>query len=207
MPKISQLTKNLFSFRMPPRYVVASLIAFLGLIISVTAAYWLKLATSEEVDVQSGLPVDSNSPERIPLTRQDVDVVLAIDYSGSMDGDKGSDPSGLRKQAAEVLISSLAADIFPRSTRLGYVEFATTAKPAVGLTTLEAYVDRKGLIEAVYQPPSLDLEYTNIPNALLTAQDMLFPEGEPVSKNVPSIVLLTDGYPTGAGSISEQAME
>lgn len=74
----------------------------------------------------------------------DVDLVLAVDNSCSMFGDEtckdvpnvASDPDLLRVKAAEMVINSLAADLFPRKTQISTIEFGGYANKLATLTEL-----------------------------------------------------------------------
>lgn len=209
MPQITRLFKNIDRPKLTTFWVALSILAMLGSIASFFGYWWLNQATASEV-VANATPPSSESDQGqrgdMPI-RQDVDVVLAVDFSGSMEGDSGSDPDGLRLRSAEVMASSLAADIFPRVTRMGYLEFGKYAVAAQELTEVEPTEARLEIIKKIYTH-TLEAEsdwsqfanYTNIADAFETAGEMLenAPTGEENKyvKNTPAIILMTDGEPT-----------
>lgn len=194
--------------------------SLVGLLISLGGYYWLHIVSKQYSIPTTETPiVDPIILEPISDIRRDVDVVLAIDFSGSMDGDHGSDPDELRLQAAEIMASSLAADIYPRQTRMGYVEFGSKAIDAQELILIDSNDARLQLINAIYQPspgrksdPEFG-DYTNI-GATLEMVDLMLhgssdtsnnnSSSEPMpEKNTPALIILTDGRPT-AGYTTEE---
>ena len=194
---------------MARRYWIWSGLALLGLLTILAAIYWLDKATSAYINVSPNVP-DQGYLESVfesPFAmRQDVDVFLAIDFSGSMRGNdylEATDPQNLRLAAAELMVASLAADVFPRVTEMGYLAFGENADVIQPLASVENPDARKALIRRLDTPDYS--EYTNIVAALKIADEQLFPNGQPRSSNVPALVLLTDGDPRGGDPDNTEA--
>lgn len=189
--------------KMARQYWIASVLALVSSLAMFGGVWWLDQAVVEPVSVAAAeQPATQTVPtafEGLEETRQDVDVALAIDFSGSM---TETDPEQLRLQAAELLVSSLAADVFPRATEMGYIAFGTEATVEQELVPVEQEGARADLIQ------KLDLnrfdDFTDIASVLERAYEMLFPEENRRSENIPSLILLTDGEPrAGTGTRGE----
>jgi len=195
--------------RMALRYWVYSVLAAIGAFAMVGGAVWLNQATSKSVSLHALQPTPEPALtwSKPPFeNRQDVDVVLAIDFSGSMIGPtkvEATDPDALRLDAAELLVASLASDVFPRATRMSYIVFTTTVEILQPLSSVEDPQARKALIERLRKPRTIG--DTNIVGTLRTAYGLLFPGGKSASTNIPALVLLTDGDPRGAGPDNDEA--
>jgi uncharacterized protein YegL len=194
---------------MARRYWIWSSLALLGALAALAGIYWLDRATSASVKASPNVPDRTYLASEFepPFTRrQDVDVFLAIDFSGSMRGNdylEATDPNNLRLAAAELMVASLAADVFPRVTEMGYLAFGEQAEIIRPLVNVEDPEARKALIRQLYSPDYS--EYTNIVAALKTASNELFPDGRPRSSNIPALVLLTDGDPRGGDPDNTEA--
>lgn len=209
MRNFSKLLKNIDRPKFTRVWAILSILALLASLLSFFGFWWLNQATAKEVAMKASPPLVDQNTGTVggPPGRQDVDVVLAVDFSGSMEGATGSDPDGLRLRAAEVMASSLAADIFPRVTRMGYLEFGKYAVKAQELTEVEPTEARQEIIKKIYNRSSAAMadwsefvNYTNIADAFETAGTMLqnAPAGDnnQYRKNTPAIVFMTDGEPT-----------
>lgn len=210
--RLSFLTQNLFNIQMSGSSWLVTGVALLLAIACFLSVYWLdeavkKTAACTPIDP----PIDTFGGGEI--VRHEVDAVLINDFSGSMDGVSGSDPDSLRFQAAELMVSLLAADIYPRTTNMGYVIFSQWGVSSYPLSAIDQGNHRENLISVLSETPegitSDDwYDYTNIASALDQATSMLFTDGKRKSQNTPAIILLTDGEPTrGVGGDSEVAME
>lgn len=170
---------------------------------------------------QSGVsPQGAASPmhptDPVTDTYQEVDAMLVIDNSGSMFGKYcgdnkplpggASDRDGLRLEAANIIITSLAADIEPRGTNLGIVAFGDTVELVSQLTYIgsndPADAARALLSQKITPPPCLG--DTNIVDALKVARDELRSPRH-IPGNTPAIIFLTDGFPTKGGNEPEIA--
>jgi len=168
--------------------------------------WWLGRATEADkfVDVPAvSTEFEISDIEYQPLgrERQDVDVLLAIDFSGSMRGTSdmaATDPNELRLQAAELMILSLASDVFPRTTQMGYLAFGKDVEIIQTPISVEDPKARLDIVSQLGKPRYSDR--TNIEATLNIAYDLLFSEGKRDSDNIPSVVLLTDGEPVGGSS-------
>lgn len=114
-----------------------------------------------------------------------VDVVLAIDRSGSMarDGTNPPEPLTAVKTAAQYFVDALSSN-----SRTGLVSFATQARLEQPITAEHARITAAVNAVAIH---SDGVQQTNIGDALRSASDSLVGSQ---SKKV--IVLLTDGLPT-----------
>jgi len=209
MPNLTRILKNIDRLNLSTGWIILMVLALLGSLISYLSYKWIDMATSQTVDLHATSPAHQQNTANIKSIsdRIDVDVVLAVDFSGSMEGDHGSDPDNLRLRAAEIMASTLAADIFPRNTSMGFVEFGSTALPSSELISVEKEEDRQILIQKIYERSDKAenedwTKLTNISGALDESTKLLdnmkaSREKKGVNvKNVPAIILLTDGVPT-----------
>ncbi len=122
---------------------------------------------------------------------QPVDVMLALDRSGSMASDKKSPPQPLTqaKDAAEEFVSKMTG-----SDQVGYVSFATkVSQPIDQELTKNFSAVRNSISETEIGKDGV--QYTNIGDALLSARnEFLSQRKNKEARQV--IVLLTDGAPT-----------
>ena len=216
--RISYVTNN----KMSVGSWVFTFLSLLGLLLSLGGYYWLDTVSKQYQTSMPEMPqTQALTLPAIKTIRHDVNVVLAIDFSASMLGDTGSDPSSLRLRAAEIMASSLAADIYPRCTQMGYVEFGTKAIAGQNMSLINTDQARLDLVKSINDPskrveiPNFG-QYTDIAGALDLADQMLQASGNAdancvkpnsnsdtsVKVNTPAIVLLTDGRPT-IGDMSE----
>lgn len=185
--------------KMAARYWIYSILSFVGALAMVGGIYWLNTASKISVKAVANPPTQGFIASRLdpPFSnRHDVDALLAIDFSGSMRGTnemEPSDPDDLRLDAAELMIASLAADVFPRTTTMGYVAFGTDATLLRSLVEVEDPNARLSLIESL-RTAKYSGE-TNIVATLKLAKTVLLPDGQVRSDNTPALVLLTDGDP------------
>jgi hypothetical protein len=192
--------------QMTLRYWVYSVLAALGALAMVGGNWWLGEATGANklVNVPAApTELDISDIEYQPLgeNRQDVDVLLAIDFSGSMRGTSdmaATDPNDLRLQAAELMVLSLASDVFPRATQMGYLAFGRDVEIIQTPVSVEDPEVRLDIVSRLGKPGYSDR--TNIEATLSTAYDLLFSDKKRDPDNIPAVVLLTDGEPVG-GSI------
>jgi hypothetical protein len=194
--------------KMASRYWGWSGFAALGAIVMAGCVLWLDAASSKRVSIPPPSPPSTifGATGAPPFKRQDVDALLVIDFSGSMRGTEdieATDPNDLRLAAADLMITSLAADVFPRATRMGYIAFGKEAVPIRPLESVEDPAVRKELISSLGTPEYT--EYTDIAGALKLAYQELFPNNQQASTNIPSLILLTDGDPRGGGPDNNEA--
>lgn len=219
--RLSYVTTN----KMSLRSWLFTFFSLVGLLASLGGYYWLDEVSKQYSNSITETPlVDPVKLKPISDIRHNVDVVLAIDFSASMDGDNGSDPDELRLRAAEIMASSLAADIYPRYTRMGYIEFGSKVVEAQKLDLINSNDARLQLIKAIYEPSperksiSEFGNYTNIGATLEMADQMLNENDDTEAddnsssdtdqseeKNTPALVILTDGRPT-TGYTSEESI-
>lgn len=172
-----------------------------GLTIAPTPTPSTNNTPQAELDIPPPIP-----PARLP----DVDAVVVIDNSGSMFGytcinrtpRPANDPQNLRVQGAQVVITSLAADLDPRQTSLSIITFGDTITKVRELTRLSNDDPRvrDDLVFSISNPPCQG--DTNIAGALQAALDELR-SPRATAGNVPTIIFLTDGAPTKGGSFAE----
>lgn len=120
-----------------------------------------------------------------------VDVVLAIDRSGSMrsDGTNPDEPLTSAKNAATSFIDRMTAE-----DQVAYLSFATNASYPLDQTLTPSLSKAKNAVKATHILPD-GTQYTNIGDALFRAgQELSTLRHENGSK--PVVVLLTDGDPT-----------
>lgn len=130
--------------------------------------------------------------KRVPALAQfaaerNLDVVLLIDNSGSMEG---NDPAGLRWSAAQLFV-----DLANPGDRVGALAFATDVQPlggaaAGGLTRIQDSRSRETLKRSL--APRAPEGATNMEAALRQALELL--RGD-AGGNRPMVVFLTDGRP------------
>ena len=127
-------------------------------------------------------------PTSSAVCTQPVDVIMAIDASGSMnsDGDDPPQPLTTVKFAANNF-----AQLFSESDRLGVVSFATDASIQTPLSSNIAA--RSRAIDNIVITPEAETGYTNVAQALAMANIELT---ENITTNQQAIILLTDGLPT-----------
>jgi Mg-chelatase subunit ChlD len=122
---------------------------------------------------------------------QPVDVILAIDRSGSMSSDSKIPPQPLTqaKEAAADFVSLMS-----EKDQVGYVSFATEATNPID-QELSGNRDRVRERILMTQIGSNGIQYTNIGDALVRARSELRSQRRNPEAN-PVIILLTDGAPT-----------
>jgi len=166
--------KNINRLSLSPSNTIITALAFLGAIVAFLAYQWLIQATRQEVDFTDFIhKPPPGTQEPLGSSRIDVDVILMMDWSGSM---KASDPNDFRLSAAELLASSLALDVYPRHTRMGYIQFSSKAIPALDLVSIEDEENRRNLINTIPFPPSYkdsNPDSTYVMPAFDLAYDML----------------------------------
>lgn len=109
-------------------------------------------------------------------------VVYVLDNSGSMED---TDPSNMRYEAASLFTSLLAND----GNYVGTVVFADDIKLCHPVEEIKSFEDKKKLIAEIEKTEIKG--WTNIGDALMTAEEMLEKNGNP---NIDSVILfLTDG--------------
>jgi Mg-chelatase subunit ChlD len=147
---------------------------------------------------------------------QDVDVIIAIDNSGSMFGrycdsgqpipGGGNDSDNMRIEAANIVIASLAADLYPRETSLGIITFGDPPRMVRPLTAMSSNDPndpaRSELAAAISNPECAG--DTDIVEAMRIARDELNSERR-TAGNVPAVIFITDGRDTMGGG--EPAIE
>lgn len=186
--------------KMPLGSWLFTLFSLVGLVLSLWGFYWLGQVSKQQDNRFSLLSETEPAPlPAIKDIREEVDLVLEMDISGSIDD---VDKDSIRFQAIEMIASSLALDIFPRFTQIGYVVFGTDAHQIEKMATIDNEQARLKLIEAIKSTGGDDGDKTNIYQALQLADQMLdeakINNKKNGKENTPSILLLTDGRPTGA---------
>jgi hypothetical protein len=178
---------------------------------SFSSAKWLETANlmpaiEHPASDLAGLQVDDAYKVQVDdYKRRDVDVMVAFDISGSM---KTHDPGAQSLEAAALIASSLADDIFPRTTHMGAIAFGQDAYLLQPMESLEDPARRIAIIESLYRRNGEDCNILNV--------RCLFPEDQtdmsgaldiaeaefarikaenPDSTNVPTFILFTDGAP------------
>jgi len=181
------------------KFWIFSGIFLFGAIVCAVTVWWLDRALAYKVSYEP--PVEDTIgiiPVTEPPIPQDVDLVIAIDNSGSMCCTPGTDKQNLRLRAAELVITSLAADIYPRQTSIALVTFGDRAELTQSLISIGDSSAREQLVKKI-QDPGYYSNSTNIVEALDVAYRELFESGNHIPTNTPALVLLTDGEPTGLG--------
>ena len=174
------------------KLIISGLSLFLAAVAAV-CSYWMSLAIANQVLVKPNF----DTVNLVPVTDnaiRNVDLIIAIDNSGSMYYGPATDSGDLRIRAAELIITSLAADIYPRQTSISVVSFGSKSEILAPLTRLEEPGSRKLLIEKARQTRHDD--NTNIIAALDDAYSELFESQNRTDGNAPAVILLTDGVPT-----------
>lgn len=122
------------------------------------------------------------SAEALTSSTEALDVVLAIDSSGSM---KRNDPHDLRKQAAKLFISLLSI-----RDRISVISFSTRGEVLAGFESAGDKSSKKTLFRAVDKVSSSGL-YTDILDALQKALEVQ--QKEPLVGQEKIVILMTDG--------------
>ncbi len=117
-----------------------------------------------------------------PYAKDSIDVVLAIDSSGSM---KKTDPMSLRIPAAKLFMSLLDKD-----DRAAIISFSGSSKPLIEFTPVNNEENKETLFKAAEQITSDGL-YTNLYDAMNSGIKML--PGDNESDRSQIIVLMSDG--------------
>ncbi len=145
--------------------------------------------TQEQIYFTWSLPF--NYDPELESCEQPVDVILALDRSGSMQSDSKDPPQPLTaaKDAAIAFLDRLTPQ-----DQAGYVSFATEATNPIDelltprITSVKEAVDNTFILTGSTQ-------YTNIGDAIARARDE-FLSGRPNPDAKQVLVLLTDGVPT-----------
>lgn len=131
-----------------------------------------------------------------------VDVVLMLDQSGSMNGPNGTDPQGVRVEAARYLIASVSEKSSESSpNRVGIVDFGDKASPSTA--TLRVVSPSDGYEEAAGSVALRDLGGTNTIGALRAAFAGLQAAGGAKQGRNCRLVLFTDGRPEDDRRLSQ----
>ncbi len=128
-----------------------------------------------------------------------VDVLLLMDQSGSLKGPRGTDPAGIRIEAAKYAVSSIAAKSSAESpNRVGVVDFADYV--TMHSPPLQAVSATAGIEEATGRIAirSLGNRYTNVIAALRRAAEAFSASGSFEPGRNPRLILFTDGLPEDA---------
>lgn len=123
-----------------------------------------------------------------------VDVVLLLDQSGSMNGANGTDPNGVRVEAAKYLIANISeksAEDAPN--RIAIVDFGDAVKPTSA--SLQAVSPTAGYAEVSAKVGVKSMGGTNALGALKAALGGLQGAGTFDQGRKGRIVLFTDGKP------------
>lgn len=187
-------------------FPLPAFLATLGLVASIIGQWWLEQAIKIKVNYDAPnisllTPSPTTSTPTQPFAvRKDIDALLVVDFSKSMCGARcgaddptPNDPENIRLTAAELMIASLASDVFPRATRMGYIAFGESAIKVESLQKIENPEVRKQIINSLRKPDYTG--YTNIEDALRLSYEMLYTDSRDKNTNSPVIVLLTDGQP------------
>jgi len=123
-----------------------------------------------------------------------VDVVLLLDQSGSMFGPNGTDPNGVRAEAAKYLVANISeksAEDAPN--RVAVLDFGDKpAREGVSLTVVTAYQGVDALTKRI---ATQNMGSTNVIDALRAAHRSLKGSASYTAGRRPRIVLFTDGKP------------
>ncbi|HUN22573.1 MAG TPA: VWA domain-containing protein [Anaerolineales bacterium] len=180
-------------------------------IFSFLSAQWLETANlvpaiEHPASDLAGLQVDDAYKVEVDdYKRRDVDVMVAFDISGSM---KTHDSGAQSLEAAALIASSLADDIFPRTTHMGAIAFGQDAYLLQPMQLLDDPGKRTGIIESLYRRDDQDCnpkdvrclfpeDQTNMSGALdiADAEFARIKAENPDSANIPVLILFTDGAP------------
>ncbi len=178
---------------MKTRTLTISGLSLFFAVLTASCAYWISLAMANQVLIKPKFET-INFVSVTDNAISNVDLVIAIDNSGSMYYGPATDPDDFRIRAAELIITSLAADIYPRETSISVISFGNESEILAPLTQLQEEGARRMLIEVARQTKSED--NTNIIAALDDAYSELFESQNRTNQNVPAVILLTDGVPT-----------
>lgn len=185
--------KDKFVF-MKTKILVISGVSLILAAIAALGSYWMDLAIANQVLVTQKLDTINFVPVTDPNAISDVDLVIAIDNSGSIYYKPGTDKNDLRIRAAELVITSIAADIYPRETSISVFSFGDHNNVLAPLTPLKNDNSRNILIKKAQETGSSNT--TNITEVLDDAYYELFESENRTDGNVPALILLTDGEPT-----------
>ncbi|MFV1952005.1 MAG: VWA domain-containing protein [Nitrospinota bacterium] len=117
-----------------------------------------------------------------PLEKNDIDVVLVMDSSGSM---KKTDPLTLRIPAAKLFISLL-----DKNDRTGVISFRDKGYPIIYLTHVDSEINKDRLLKATDMISSKGL-YTNLYDAFTKGLEVLSKDKRPGRAQI--IILMSDG--------------
>jgi len=158
--------------------------------------------SGSQTEIPSGLYVDAIGncvePQQCQLLpdelKQDVDIIVAIDVSGSMWGSTGDGQTKMEaaKEAASLFLDGLD----PVSDRVGLVTYNSRASLRSGLTSDYAAVDAQ--ISTLRAGGG-----TNIGDSINVAYNELLDNGRDEAKKV--IITLSDGYTSSSGYARAQA--
>lgn len=139
-----------------------------------------KAAVPREIWIGESVEVQLRVDGECPSERKSAEVILAIDRSGSMAGEK--------QAAAQAAATTFVALTDPLLTRVGLVTFSDNASPTVALTN-----DRRLLIYTIQEAAAEGS--TNLVDAMLASIEALSgPELRPDATRV--VVFMTDGRHT-----------
>lgn len=133
-----------------------------------------------------------------------VDVALLLDQSGSMNGPQGTDPQGVRVEAARYLIASVSEkSAEDQPNRVAVLDFGDEVSPEVA--PLTAVTPTSGSQDVAARVASRSLGGTNTLAALKAAATSLRSAGSFDEGRKSRIVLFTDGKPEDGRKLSTSA--
>lgn len=133
-----------------------------------------------------------------------IDVVLLLDQSGSMNGPKGTDPQGLRADAARYLIANVSEkSAEDQPNRVAVIDFGDQVSPTQAV--LAAVTPTSGYQDLAERVTVRSMGGTNIMAALRAAMNSLRAAGSFDQGRKCRIVLFTDGKPEDDRKLSTSA--
>lgn len=141
--------------------------------------------------------------------RPALDVLLVLDQSGSLWelGGVGTDPQGLRMEAARLFAAALGVDGELPAYRLGVVYFGTEARLVAPLTEISPGADGRSAVLALLAEEPRPMGWTDVNAALALAWQELLTGERSRPDTAKALVLFTDGRPQTADLVAADAWQ
>ncbi len=138
---------------------------------------------------------------------QGMDVFLLIDQSGSMIGEKGTDPTGIRYDASKYLIQSLFVKKFDNEfpNRISITHFGDNATSSGLLEVLPGNLSR--IQEAINSGKASSEANTNVFAALQAVKNDFDKAPKYLNRRERAIVIFTDGKPEKGNNESQSQIQ